>query len=289
MRSYVCSWRAVKIRLYSGVDPGFLRGGLRSHCMAKFFRKSNENEENWAEEGAHARFCLCRSATDSFHNTKNLYALSLLFDVNGSLVGLIIAEVCRGDRFHSASTYLSSRPQTEPSTVLNVCWANLSVETWTLRECETAPFKFRKVRAHLQWVSRVNSCSRIKLQPIFSKAVPSALLMSLEWELWPFQQFCDLFGTFVTFLWPFYDLFSNFMTFFWPLWPFYDLFSTFVTFLWMTKWYYLDLIVTFLWPFQHFYDLFVNDKMILSRSHGDLFMPFSALLWPFCEWQNDTI
>ena len=63
---------------------------------------------------------------------------------------------------------------------------------------------------------------------IFSKAVPSALLMSLEWELWPFQQFCDLFGTFVTFLWPFYDLFVTFMT--------------------------------FLWPFQHFSDLFMNDK-----------------------------
>ena len=133
--------------------------------------------------------------------------------------------------------------------------------------------------------------------PIFSKAVPSALLMSLEWELWPFQQFCDLFGTFVTFLWPFYDLFSNFMTFLWPLWPFYDLFSTFVTLLWMTKkvtilwttkWYYLDLIVTFLWPFQHFYDLFVNDKMILSRSNCDLFMPFSALLWPFCERQKGS-
>ena len=125
---------------------------------------------------------------------------------------------------------------------------------------------------------------------IFSKAVPSALLMSLEWELWPFQQFCDLFGTFVTFLWPFYDLFSNFMTFLWPLWPFYDLFSTFVTFLWTTKkvtilwttkWYYLDLIVTFLWPFQHFYDLFVNDKkghnfmnnkIILSRSNYKFFM-----------------
>ena len=132
---------------------------------------------------------------------------------------------------------------------------------------------------------------------LFSKAVPSALLMSLEWELWPFQQFCDLFGTFVTFLWPFYDLFSNFMTFLWPLWPFCDLFSTFVTFLWTTKkvtilwttkWYYLDLIVTFLWPFQYFYDLFVNDKMILSRSNCDLFMPFSALLWPFCEWQKGS-
>ena len=102
-----------------------------------------------------------------------------------------------------------------------------------------------------------------------------------------FRQLCschwngnyDLFSNFVTFsalLWPFYDLFSNFMTFLWPLWPFYDLFSTFVTFLWTTKkvtilwttkWYYLDLIVTFC----------------------DLFMTFSALLWPFCEWQKVTI
>ena len=65
---------------------------------------------------------------------------------------------------------------------------------------------------------------------IFSKAVPSALLMSLVWELWPFQQFCDLFGTFVTFLWPFQQ--------------FYDLFVTFMT---------------FLWPVQHFCDLFMND------------------------------
>ena len=75
--------------------------------------------------------------------------------------------------------------------------------------------------------------------------------MSLEWELWPFQQFCDLFSTFVTFLWPFQQ--------------FYDLFVTFVT---------------FLWPFQHFCDLSVNDKkghnlmndkIILSRSNCDLF------------------
>ena len=110
----------------------------------------------------------------------------------------------------------------------------------------------------------------------------------------------DLFSDFVTFLallWPFCDLFMTFLAILWPFCDLYDLFGTFVTFLWTTKkvtilwttkWYYLDLIVTFLWPFQHFYDLFVNDKMILSRSNCDLFIPFSALLWPFCERQKGS-
>ena len=46
---------------------------------------------------------------------------------------------------------LSSSNRTE--TLLNIGWANLSVETWTLRECQTVAFKFRKVTTHLQWVS----------------------------------------------------------------------------------------------------------------------------------------
>ena len=67
------------------------------------------------------RYCYLPDFDLKFPDNEQFYALSLLFDVNGPLVGLIIAEVCRGDRFHSASTYLSSRPQTELSTVLNIC------------------------------------------------------------------------------------------------------------------------------------------------------------------------
>ena len=103
--------------------------------------------------------------------------------------------------------------------------------------------------------------------------------------LWPF---CDLFMTFLAILWPFCDLYDLFLTFSALLWPFYE-WQKRSQFYERQKWYYLDLIVTFLWPFQNFYDLFVNDKMILSRSNCDLFMTFSALLWPFCERQNDTI
>ena len=63
------------------------------------------------------RYCYLPDFDLKFPDNEQFYALSLLFAVNGPLVALIITEVCRGDRFHSASTYLSSRPQTDQRTV----------------------------------------------------------------------------------------------------------------------------------------------------------------------------